>query len=87
MPVTKRKEVTKQGFCKILRRTLRLPGSLLLVFIQFQFQSHYHSSGWGGGGRLLTFSAFRMDAYSRWALIRGWALIRIKTVVQTTQNS
>ena len=39
----------------------------------------------GGGclfeaGRLLTFSAFRMGAYSRWALIRGWALIRITTV-------
>ena len=32
------------------------------------------------GGRLLTFSALRMGAYSRWALIRGWALIRIKTV-------
>ena len=24
----------------------------------------------GGGGRLFTFSAFRMGAYSRWALIR-----------------
>ena len=43
----------------------------------------------GGGGargrlfeawRLLTFSAFRMGAYSRWALIRGWALIRTNTV-------
>ena len=31
--------------------------------------------------RLLTFSAFRMGAYSRWELIRGWALIRINTVV------
>ena len=37
--------------------------------------------GWGGGGRLfkagclLTFSAFRMGAYSRWTLIQGWALI------------
>ena len=37
---------------------------------------------WGGSGRLfeaerlLTFSAFRMGAYSRWALIRGWALIK-----------
>ena len=31
-------------------------------------------------GRLLTFSAFRMGAYSRWALNRGWALIRINTV-------
>ena len=37
--------------------------------------------GWGRGGRLLTFSAFRMGAYSRWALIRGWALIRINTVI------
>ena len=36
----------------------------------------------GWGGRLLTFSAFRMGAYSRWALIRGWALIRINTVGQ-----
>ena len=35
MPVTKREEVTKQGFCKILGRTLRLRGSLLLVLIQF----------------------------------------------------
>ena len=37
-----------------------------------------------GGGRLfeagclLTFSAFRMGAYLRWVLIRGWAPIRIK---------
>ena len=41
---------------------------------------------WGRGGRLfetgrlLTFSAYRMAAYSRWVLIRGWALIRINTV-------
>ena len=44
-------------------------------------------SGWGGrlfeAGRLLTFSAFSMGAYSRWALIRGWALIRINTVYCT----
>ena len=42
--------------------------------------------GWGRrlfeAGRLLTFSAFRMGAYSRWALIRGWALIRINTVIK-----
>ena len=42
--------------------------------------------GGGGGrlfeaGRLLTFSAFRMGAYSRWALIWGWALIRINTEI------
>ena len=40
--------------------------------------------GWGGrlfeAGRLLTFSAFRIGAFSRWALIRGWALMRINTV-------
>ena len=34
-----------------------------------------------GGERLLTCSSFRMGAYSMWALIRGWALIRINTVV------
>ena len=42
--------------------------------------------GWGGhlleAGRLITFSAFRMGAHSRWALIRGWALIQINTVCQ-----
>ena len=31
-------------------------------------------------GPLLTFSAFRIGAYLRWALIQGWALIRINTV-------
>ena len=43
-------------------------------------------SGWGGrlfeAGRLLTFSAFGMGAYSRRALIRGWAIIRINTVTK-----
>ena len=34
---------------------------------------------WGEGGRY-NFAAFRMGAYSRWALIRVWALIRINTV-------
>ena len=45
--------------------------------------------GWGGVGRghlfeadrLLSFSAFRMGAYSRWALIPGRALIRTNTVI------
>ena len=62
MTVTKPEEVTKQGFCKILRRTLRLRGSLLLVLFQFQFQSHYHSSGWGGVGAYLSLIGKR----------RGW---------------
>ena len=47
--------------------------------------------GWGGrlfeAGRLLTFSAFGMGAYSRWALIRGWALNRINTVVVVIGSS
>ena len=36
----------------------------------------------GGGGRLfeagclLNFSTFRVGAYSRWAFMRGWALIK-----------
>ena len=47
MPVTKREEVTKQGFCKILWRKLGTWGSLLLEFI--------HSSGWDGGERLFEF--------------------------------
>ena len=85
MPVTKREEVTEQGFCKILGRTLRLRGSLLLVLIQFQFHLIIAQvggvgvganwvwlgggRGWGvrlfEGGRLLTFSAFRMGANPR----------------------
>ena len=32
-------------------------------------------------GRLLIFSPFRMGAFSKWVLIRGWALIRINTVI------
>ena len=40
--------------------------------------------GWGWrlfeAGCLLTFSAFRMGTFSRWALIRGWVLIPINMV-------
>ena len=41
--------------------------------------------GEGGGrlfeaGRLLTFPTYRVAAYSRWVLIRGWAVNRINTV-------
>ena len=39
----------------------------------FEFEWEGEGLGWGGhlfeAGRLLTFSAFRMGAYSRWALI------------------
>ena len=47
MLITKREEVTKQGFCKTFWRNLRPRGSLLLEFI--------HSSGWGWGERLFEF--------------------------------
>ena len=59
MLITKRKEVTKQGFGKILLRKLRPRGSLLLEFI--------HSSGWGGGERLFEFEWEEegVGAYSR----------------------
>ena len=63
MVVTKREEVTKQGFCKTLKwilwRKLRPQGSLLLDFI--------HSSGWGGGKRLFEFDweEERVGAFSR----------------------
>ena len=75
MLITKREEVTKQGFCKILSRKLRPRKSLLLEFI--------HSSGWGGGERLFEFDweekgvvAFlRLGTYYLF-LPLGWALIR-----------
>ena len=47
MLITKREEVTKQGFCKILWRKLGPQGSLFLEFI--------HSSGGGGGEHLFEF--------------------------------
>ena len=80
MLITKREEVTKHGFRKILSRKLRPRESLLLEFI--------HSSGWGGGERSFEFDWEEdgVGAYSRWALIRGWGLIRINTVNLVVQN-
>ena len=86
MVITKREDVTKQGFCKILWRKLRLRGSLLLELIQslgggrgevggvgvgalLSLSGIGREVGWGErlfeAGRLLTFSAFWMGAYSR----------------------
>ena len=45
MLITKREDVTKPGFCKILWRKLGLRRSLLLVLIQF-----FLAEGGGGGG-------------------------------------
>ena len=59
MLITKREEVTKQGFCKIFGRKLRPQASLLLEFI--------HSSWWDGGGHLFDFDwgDDGVGAYSR----------------------
>ena len=51
--------------------------------------TYWSLSGRGRGGclleagSLLTFSAFRMSGYSSWALIRGWVLIPINTVLSS----
>jgi len=58
-------------------------------FLRSSWNFLWEGVGWDGrlfeAGRLLTFSAFRMGAYSRWALIRGWALIRINTVFTSSR--
>ena len=55
--------------------------ALIFLFIYYFFLG----GGGGGGrlfeaGRLLTFPTYRVGAYSRWVLIRGWALNPINTV-------
>ena len=87
MLITKREEVTRQGFCKILWRKLcPIIKIYSLKWVGWGWPLIWVWLGSGGGGRLfeagrlLTFPAFRMGAYSGWALIRGWARIRINTV-------
>ena len=67
-----------------MKKTPSSGKSLISIYSILGVVANLSSSGSGRkvwwGGRLLTFSAFRMGAYSRWALIRGWALIRINTV-------
>ena len=70
MLITKREEVTKQGFCKMLWRKLRPQRSLLLELI--------HSSDVGRVGVSACFSLIRRRR--GWALIRSRALIRINTL-------
>ena len=76
MVITEREDVTKQGSCKILWRKLLLRGSLLLlrtysilgVVANLSLSRSGRKVWWGGrlfeAGRLLTFSAFRLGAYS-----------------------
>ena len=70
-----------------MKKTPSSGGSLIISYWSFCGRE----CGGGGrlfeAGRLLTFSAFRMGAYLRWVLIRGWALIRINMVVEGTVKS
>ena len=56
------------------------------------FEFEYQGEGGGVGvgtysrqlsGCSLNFSAFRMSAYSRWALIQGWVLIQKNAVISS----
>ena len=49
MVITKLEDVTKQGFCKILCRKLRLRGSLLLVTYSIFFGWEVKGDGVGVG--------------------------------------
>ena len=61
----------------MLSTKLRLrEGLFLTYYLLFEFV--WEGVGWGWA--LINFAAFRMGAYSRWALIRGWSLIPISTV-------
>ena len=75
MLITKRDEVTKQGFCKTLWKKLRLV-TRVLVLIQFQFQFiATQVSGVGVGAYLSLIGRRRGGVGVGWALIRSWALI------------
>ena len=89
-------DVTRQGSCKYFEENSVFGEVSLIstysifwggvgVVAYLRLSGSGREVGWGGrlfeAGRLLTFSVFRMGAYSRWALIRGWALIRINTVI------
>ena len=69
MVIAKREDVTKQGFCQILSRKLRLRGSPSLIRTYSIFR------GWVGGGRFIEFEWDQEGGGVGWAHIRGWALI------------
>ena len=62
--------------------TIKREDVSIKVSVKYSEENKYLQVGAfrGQAWRLLTISVFRMGAYSRWALIRGWALTRINTV-------
>ena len=79
MVIRKREDKTKQGFWKLplLWRKLRLRGYLFTLFNLVVTQ------GVGVGvGTYLRLGAYLLFLPLGWALIWGWALIRINTVLQ-----
>ena len=65
----------------------------MLIHKKLLINTRFFLGGGGGGGgrlfeagRLLTFPTYRAGAYSRRALIRGWALNRINTVFVNRAN-
>ena len=67
MVVTKPKDVTKQGFCKILSRKLCLR--------RVSYQYLFNVLQGGGRGCLFEFELEGEGVRWGWALIKGWALI------------
>ena len=65
-------------FPNYLKACYRLTTSFIYKFIYRIYIYRIYSIN--RPGRLLNFWTLRVGAYSRWALIRGWALIRINTV-------
>ena len=66
--ITKREDVTNQGFCKYSDKNSVFEKSLIITYSIF---GGGRGKGVGCGWVLLTSSAFRMGVYSGWVLIRG----------------
>ena len=75
MLITKSEDATKKVSVKYSEENSVFGRVSYYLLLEFFFMG---GVGWGGrlfeAGCLLTFSASRMGAYSRWAPIRGWVL-------------
>ena len=73
MVITKREDVTKQGFCKTLKKTPSSEKSLITTYSFFLFWVG-GEMGWDGVGVGVYLSLTGKEVDWSWALIRGWAL-------------